>query len=130
MFVFLSQHIARDFETSQSLLDTPSQVCSIASCGPGFRLLTVKPLTHVASKWPSNHCMGLQEIPGSYYRSTALATCGIPWDHSIKNCKYCLLERHCKNSVLTVRKYQNMFVSDIVLRPVGLPFEDLAYNSR
>ena len=36
MFNFLSQHIAHDFEASQSLLDAPSQVCSIASCGPGY----------------------------------------------------------------------------------------------
>ena len=38
MFNFLSQHIARDFEASQPLLDAPSQVCSIASCGLGYML--------------------------------------------------------------------------------------------
>ena len=36
MFNFLSQHIARDFEASQPLLNAPSQVCSIASCGLGL----------------------------------------------------------------------------------------------
>ena len=39
MFIFLTQHIAHDFEASQPLLDAPSQVCSITSCGPGFIFL-------------------------------------------------------------------------------------------
>ena len=36
MFNFLSQHISCDYEASQPLFNAASQVCSIASCGPGL----------------------------------------------------------------------------------------------
>ena len=41
-----SQSIAWDFPASQELWNTPSQVCSIAACGSGF-----KALPHDAMKW-------------------------------------------------------------------------------
>ena len=44
MLNFLSQHIACDFKASQRLWNTPSQVCSIAACGPGYIL----PRAHAA----------------------------------------------------------------------------------
>ena len=37
MLNFPSQHIACDFYASQLVLNPPSQVCSIATCGLGYR---------------------------------------------------------------------------------------------
>ena len=36
MLNFPSQHTACDFDTSQQLWKTPSQMCSIAACGQGY----------------------------------------------------------------------------------------------
>ena len=50
MFNLLSQHIACDFEASQPLLNAPSQVCSIASCGTGlYQVFSYSPAMFIAA---------------------------------------------------------------------------------